>query len=297
MNILLIGNPAAGSGRAERRIKEFVRRLKDRGHRVDIYISTGPGDARRKAGEAGPGLDRLVVAGGDGTINEVINGLVDPSLVPILHFATGTANMLALDIGLPTHPTALANVLESGEVRKVDLGFAGTRRFMLIASVGFDARVTEERRRLGGRPLGYPAYFLPIIRSLRRRGPAGLTVTVDDGPPHAAEIAMALKVRHYGGIFVFDENSTLESGVFHVCLFARGSIPSLLRYAALGLARRTGGDAGITRLAGRRVKIEAPDPVPVEVDGDYFGPTPVELILEPRAAAIVFPRNPGNGRP
>ena len=114
MRILIIGNPISGTGGAEARIGRFSDKLRSRGHNVEVFLTEKAGDAIARAGNLDSNVDSLVIAGGDGTINETLNGLSDPSAVPILAMPTGSANMLARDLGLPDRLDALVTILEEG---------------------------------------------------------------------------------------------------------------------------------------------------------------------------------------
>ncbi|MBM3298816.1 MAG: NAD(+)/NADH kinase [Deltaproteobacteria bacterium] len=256
---------------------------------MEILVTTGAGDAVNMARSLDAAVDRLVVAGGDGTISEVLNGLVDPSRIPILHIPTGTANMLARDLGLPFRPDALADVAESGLLQRMDMGLIGSHRFLFLVTAGFDATVTRELRAGRGRRLGYRGYIAPILKALSRYEPVDLEVTVDGGEKVEGRQVMVLNVRHYGGLFVFSETSRPDSGHLDVCVFRGGSALSLVRYSLagfLGLASRL---PDMTLLSGTCVRIESRTPCPLEVDGDYFGHTPAEIELVKAVVPILVP--------
>ena len=144
MRVLVIGNPVSGGGRSGRLLERLVRSLEQKGHAVDVFLTEGAGEARRRAEQLEAGADRLVVVGGDGTLNEVLNGLPDPSRIPLTQLATGTANLLAHDLRLPFSVSGMTRLLENGSVRRLDMGLARDRRFLLVVSAGFDAMVTHE---------------------------------------------------------------------------------------------------------------------------------------------------------
>jgi diacylglycerol kinase (ATP) len=289
VRILVIGNPIAGAGKAESRIRELTGALKSREHQVEIFLTRGPGDGFQRARTIGPEVERLVVVGGDGTINEVLNGLRDPSRVPLLHMAAGTANMLARDLGLPTDPGRLAELLERGGIRRIDMGIIGGRRFLLLVSTGFDAMVTEEIRKHRGKTLGYLGYARPILRVISRYRPADLEILVDRNRKLTGTNVMVLNVRHYGGYFVFSETALLDSGHFDVCVFHGRGIVDLIRYGIAGFLKRVSKLPDVTRLSCTRVSISSRKPFPVEVDGDYFGTTPVDIEIKPSAVPVVVP--------
>ncbi|MEW6113603.1 MAG: diacylglycerol kinase family protein [Thermodesulfobacteriota bacterium] len=289
MRILVIGSPIAGTGQAERRVDGFVRALKRKGHDVEAFLTTAPGQARQKARDLTDGIDRLVVAGGDGTINEVLNGLPDPSKVPLLHLPAGTANQLARTLGLPSDPSKLVRILESGPIRRIDMGLAGEHRFLLVAGAGFDAWVTEEIKRHRQGSLGYSGYVSPILKTITAYRPTKMDVVLDGHERIPACNVVVLKVRRYGGLLVFADDARLDSGFFHVCIFPEGSIGWLCLYAVGGLVGKAGKIPGIIRKTAQRVQIQSDKPVPVEIDGDYFGMTPVDLHIRPSVVPVVTP--------
>lgn len=293
MEILVIGNPVAGRANASQRIARLVRLLERRGHKVDVFLTTGPGDARDRARRVGPNVERLVVAGGDGTINEVLNGMDDPLRVPIVHLPTGTANMLHRDLGLPASTVGLADVVENGTVCHVDMGLVGERRFLMLLSAGFDAAVTEQLRRRRPTQLGYTGYFMPIVRALLEYRPVKLRITVDKADTLTGYLAMVLNVRHYGGYFVFADRARLDSGSFEVAVLRNGSVPGLFGYAVCAFLRTMKQCRDVIYLSGRHVQIESEEPVSVQVDGDYFDTTPVTVSLVPASVAVVVPRSSG----
>jgi YegS/Rv2252/BmrU family lipid kinase len=291
MKILVIGNPVAGRGKALQRILRFVGLLEGKGHDVETFLTEKAGDAAERASRVSSDVERLVVAGGDGTINEVLNGLRDPSAVPLVLLASGTANMPARDLGLRAGPEATAELVSDGEVRMLDMGLVGDRRFLSVLSAGFDAAVTKVLHERRGKKLGYVGYSSPIIRAALRHRPVELEVIVDGGDPIKGKVVMLLKVRNYGGFFVFADDARPDSGCFHVRVFPEGSIASLLRYALAGLSRRTESLGDVVKLTGRTVRIESEHPVPVEIDGDYFGITPVTATIKPAAVPVIAPRD------
>lgn len=291
MRILVIANPRAGKGVTGRKADRLARSLRQRGHEVELFLSSRPGDPTKRAALVrADEYDRIVVAGGDGTVNAVINGLVEPSRTPLVHLATGTANILARDLGLPTRTEPLITVIEEGVVRRADMGLLGDRRFLLVASAGFDAMVTEQLNTSRGKTLGYRGYVLPILRAVGRYRPPDLEVEVDGKHRLRGAMAMVLNSRHYGGLFVFDEDARLDSGRFQVCVFPRGSIAAILRYAISGLLRLAPKLPEIARCSGSRVTIHCSGGCPVEVDGEYAGATPAEITLCPGTIPLLTPR-------
>lgn len=289
VEVLVVGNPVAGRGKAESRILRFVQILERKGHSIETVFTQKPGDAFRTAASSGRYVERIIVAGGDGTLNEVLNGLDDPSQVPILTLPSGTANMLAADLNLPRKLEVLADLVDAGNIRKIDMGLVGDRRFLLVVSAGFDAAVTKVLAERRGRRLGYVGYVMPILRAVRSHRPVKLTVLVDDHAPIFGTNVLVLKVRRYGGYFVFEEDARLDSGYFHVCVLPDGTVPAILRYGLAGFFGMTSRLKGITRITGRKITIEADEPVAVELDGDYLGTTPINVEIIPALVPVIVP--------
>jgi YegS/Rv2252/BmrU family lipid kinase len=289
MNLSLIGNPLAGRGKANREIERFVELLQRRGHWVNVGLSRTAGEARRWASQVKRGTDAIVVAGGDGTLNEVLNGILDPSQVPIALLPLGTANVLAHELALPKEPEQVAPIIEQGIVRKLDMGLLGGRRFLLMVSVGFGAMVTEKIRRTRKGSLGYRGYLLPILRVLADYRPPELRVEVDGQRGLRGGLVVVSNVRVYGGIFTVADRASCDSGHLDICIFPRGTIPALVRYAVSAFQGKVSTLTDVAYLTGRRIWIESDKPVAVEVDGDYFGTTPVVIDLKPACVPILVP--------
>ena len=289
MKILVIGNPIAGTGQADRRVNVFARALEQHGHNVQVFMSKRSGEALEKAGAIDGDIDSIVVAGGDGTVNEVINGLTDPSRIPILHLPTGTANQLARSLDLPFDPYELANILEHGSIRRIDMGLVENHRFLLLVSSGFDACVAEEVKKIRNDTLGYTGYVVPILRACAIHRPHQLNVIIDDEQRISGYNVMVLKVRQYGGVLVFAEEARLDSGYFEVCIFRQGSIPWMSLYAVAGLVGKAAELPGVIRVSGRKVRIESEEPMPVEIDGDHFGMTPIDIQIQPSVVPVFVP--------
>ena len=102
---------------------------------------------------------------------------------------------------------------------------------------------------------------------------------------------MALKVREYGGAFVFAEEARLDSGRFEVCVFEQGSLGWMSLYAVAGLVRKSAEAPGVILLSARTVRIESEEPVPVEIDGDYSGMTPVDISIQPAVVPVMVPNS------
>jgi len=291
--LLVIYNPTAGGSR-RRRFEAVLAGLADRGCPMDVRPTTGPGDAAIFAREAeATAHDLVVAAGGDGTINEVINGLVGlPGAAPPLAvLPLGTANVLAAELGFDLVPAHIARAIAEGPVRAVSLGRAeapdGTgRAFSLMAGAGFDARVVAGIDLRLKRLLGKGAYVLEGFRQMARRKPPLLTVTVDGRPYEAASVVVS-NARFYGGRFLLAPGASLNDPLLHVCLFRYGDPYHILRYAMAlqnGILRQ--GDT-FRIVTGRDIRIEGDPDAPLQADGDVIARLPVRISPLPHALRMV----------
>jgi diacylglycerol kinase (ATP) len=289
MKVLVIGNPIAGRGKRRLPIARLCAELRRRGHEVEEFHTAAGGDARRRAAQGLNGAERLVVVGGDGTVNEVLNGLADVAAVPLVLYSLGTANVLGRELGLPRTPAGVADLVDHGRVRKIDMGLAGDRRFLALVSAGFDSMVTEElaRRRKGG--LGFTGYIWPIVRLIPRYRPPELEVSVDGGPTARGAMVVVSHVRNYGGLFAITDRAACDSGHLDICVLQRGSVPALISYAMTALRSGLSRRRDVTYLTGTEVTINSAAPVPVEIDGDFAGTTPLKVRLMPAAVPVIVP--------
>ncbi len=242
---------------------------------------------------SGPDVDALVVAGGDGTINEAINGLLNceksvalPTLglIPI-----GTTNVLARDLGLPRNAKALARLLAHGPVCDIYLGRSNGRFFALMCGVGLDARVVDRISLRLKRRLGKLAYVLHGLRELALHAPRRYRVLVDDSQMFEASSVVVARSRFYAGEFQLAPEACLHKSELQVCLFQRDGRWSALLYIlgmATGLLTRT---PGYRTLPASKVLITGYDGDPVQLDGDSRGTLPLNIGLCERPISVIAP--------
>jgi len=283
----IVGNPIAGRGAARGVVALVAARLEKRGHAVSVAWTEGAGDARRLAREIGPEVDCLIAAGGDGTLREVYAGAGDAA--PLVPLALGTANMMARELGVPSDPDGLVALVESGTERRIDVGHVVETPFLAVLGVGFDGLVTRVIASQRRGALGYRGYVLPILRAALRYRRPHLQVALDDGPAEACGFAVVSKIRRYAGIMRISERARVDSGCFEVCLIEPAHAAHLMVVGPYALAGRLDRAPGVTLASARRVRVGCPDAAPVEVDGDYFGVTPVEATIEAGAARVLVP--------
>ncbi|UCG13489.1 MAG: diacylglycerol kinase family lipid kinase [Deltaproteobacteria bacterium] len=287
--VLLISNPIAGDRKTDLLSRWFVRTLEQSGHEVETFVTASADDIHHRVRRLEPEGERLVVAGGDGTINQVLNGLRDPALIPLFILPTGTANVLANELGLPRSLGAAVQIFEQAHIRHLDMGLVGKRRFLSMLSAGVDAMVTQELIGGKGRIRGYWRYVFPFLKVILRYKPPRLQVQVDSSDRLAGSHVLVSNVRRYGSGLKFAHRAYCDSGHFDVCIFPKRSFFSLCRYYLVALLGKPSWQTGVIYLTGRRIRIDSTDRVPVQIDGDYLGTTPVEVELRPSLVPIIVP--------
>jgi len=277
---MVIYNPMAGR-RRRRKLDAVVDALARHGAQVTLRATSCRGDAERLAGEASSrDFDRLVVAGGDGTINEAINGLRDRAL-PLAIVPLGTANVLAAELDLPLHPPAVAEAIVQGRPRAVTIGRVNGRAFTMMAGVGFDAYVVSHVSLRLKRAVGKLAYVIETLAQLLRYRALMYDIVVD-GRPYRASSVIVANGRFYGGRFVCAPKASLDSSEFQACLFGRAGRWHVIRYALALLIGRLSRLHDVTIVPARRVEIAAPAGDPVQGDGDIlaFLPARIEIAAD-----------------
>jgi len=284
--ILLIHNPV--SGRRNRVLLKAVEQALARLEcSVTVCQTAKSGDAESFARSAGAGdWDAVVAAGGDGTVNEVLNGLGSDG-PPLGIVPLGTANVLAAEIGLGGDPVRIAETLASGPVLSITPGQAAQRRFAMMASVGFDARVVAAVTPGLKRALGKGAYLLEALRQLAGRPLPLYDVTIDQTGYRAGTVIVA-NAKHYAGPFVCAPEADLREPGFQVCLVP-GRRRDILR-AALALARgRLHLLPGVRIVAGRRIVLSGPPGEPVQMDGEVAARLPLTAEAASESIALIVP--------
>lgn len=278
-SIAVILNPAAQSMRASRRLQS-VRTLIEGARLAETQ---GAGDARRLARElAESGWTTIVAAGGDGTVNEVVSGLMearvdrlpDLGLLPM-----GTMNVFALELGLPVLDIgACWRHVTAGSAREVDAWRAGPHVFVQMAGVGIDAQVIRQTSWQAKKQWG-PLSYLGTLSRLLDSPPSELRLRVDDGPWLTGTSVLMGNGRLYGGPFPVFPDAVNDDGFLDIAV-VHGHGPSTFSnlVADVLLQGIDENHGGVTRQRGRHVLVEAADPQPFEIDGELGGETPLVVL-------------------
>ena len=294
--IVLIANPVAGKGAAAR-VAKAVRIIEARGRTVRLLLTGRKGDAERFAREIRaaahfPGAETMVVAaGGDGTCNEVANGLA-LSAVPMAILPFGTTNVLAREMGIPFDPDKAVETALSGSAQSVSLGRITVesprpvvRYFLLMAGIGFDG---ETVFRVGGmmkRCAGKGAYIWSGLRTLLSWNPERMRAIVD-GETHAPCSVIVCNAARYAGDFRLLPAADLRRPSLQAVLMTGPNRRDMIGYARAAIAERICAQAGVCCREAKKIDIAGD--AHIQVDGDYLGRGPAWIEIVPDALKLVF---------
>lgn len=291
----VIVNPVAGGGRALRLLPRLVAALSDRPGLCSVHVTTAPGEATAVAAAfAAAGMRLVVAVGGDGTVNEVANGLVGPGRPPTTLgvVPAGRGGDFARSVGLARNPAVALARLRVGRARRVDVGRAefgdGSSRLLTnVGGVGFDAEVARRaaRSRLPGTTAPYLAGIAGALRHLRTRR---VEVATDGGSFSGEALAIVVANGHsFGGGIRIVPDADPNDGCLDVAIIGNVSRRELVRQVP-GVYR--GAHVRHPRFALLRatmVRIESDGPMPVQLDGEGVGAAPVTFVVVPAALRVL----------
>jgi diacylglycerol kinase (ATP) len=291
----VIFNPAARGEKA----RHFRRQLDVIGTQCALKATTAPGAARELAAEAvTDGFDLVVAAGGDGTVNEVLNGIGDApdgfararlGVLPL-----GTVNVFARELKIPLRIERAWEVLQRGRETKIDLprvefsadGVLQKRYFCQLAGAGLDARAIElvdwqQKKRIG--PL---AYVIAGLKALCEKKPQ-ITVRAN-GQSVTGELVLIGNGRFYGGSYAILPHADLRDGRLDICVLPRVNWPALLR-SAPNLLLRGKLPASVAQHLSAEIFELTDDSAAFELDGEWVGKLPVKFSIEREKLRVVVP--------
>ena len=289
-------NPTSGAGPKAAVLKELVRELKQHGLKPRLFskrerlASLLVDETRRE------NLRCIVAAGGDGTVVDVINRY--PGM-PMTVCPLGTENLFAKYLGIPRSGRAVAETIANGQPRQLDLcelqssDIDGNphpaQRFLIMASIGFDAAVVHRTHARRRGHIRRSSYVLPIFSTLWHYRYPKLQITLDDNEPVESRLAVVANLPRYALKLPIASSAKGDDGLIDVRLFERPSRRSMLRYFWKVWRNKHESLADVRSALAKTIRIDADEPVPIQVDGDPAGFTPATITVVPSALTVVAP--------
>jgi diacylglycerol kinase (ATP) len=267
MKLVAIVNPHAGRGRTRR----LFDRLQTRLDRVEVFQTAGPGHATELGREAAEAADVVCIVGGDGTVHEVVNGLM-PSPVPIVVVPAGSGNDFARLVGCPQSADELFRVIDEGFGARLDVIDCGIRFCVNSVGLGFEAQVTRESRAIR-RLKGLPLYLLAVARALASFSCPEMTIRLTDGETHSGPhllVSVGNGVSAGGGFFLTPD-ARPDDGLIDACVVEGMGRLRMLRLLPLSLKGTHVNSPEVTMRRTPSVAIECAGPLPLHIDGEYMG--------------------------
>ncbi|MGB3635158.1 MAG: diacylglycerol kinase family protein [Rubrobacteraceae bacterium] len=287
MRAAIIGNPNSGKAGDRNYLQHYAKILQAGGLDTEVLDTEYPDHATELAAEAG---DRLIIAaGGDGTINEVVNGLSKGATLGILPL--GTANVLAREIGLPLNPEKACQNILAGDTFQMDVGIATDhngeeRRFTFVAGIGFDANVIYSVTPRLKRYFKALAFVLSAFRVYTEEETPSIHLLHGD-TIYVSQFVIIANGRRYGGEFRVTGSQTLSSGELEAIMIER--VGALLRPDVLGrIISRRPLNSSMRSVNATEFRARAPGAeIPVQLDGELWGRLPMTFRTDPGALKVI----------
>ena len=293
--ILAIINPRAGLSRSDKTHRNIEAYLKQRGFEYTIKETQGESDAERWARTArAEGYDLIVVAGGDGTIREACEGLMrSRSHLPLAQVPTGTANVTARALGIPTSARKALELIDKGKARDFDVGYLPVhdRYFTFVAGAGYDAILIRDTTRDLKKKLGFFAYVASGVRHFFTVRPVRVTLEIDDEVRQIrAHTVMAINIGSIANIqWSIAPNIDPHDGQLNVVIMSSRNLLGSLIVLFKIITKRYHGFSALEHVQAKRIRVTADPPLPVQIDGEPMGTTPFLVEVIPNALQFVVP--------
>lgn len=291
--VMIFANPIAGRGRGESMARQIETRLTQDGYDVRLFFNKAadvPADQLQIPCRA------MVVIGGDGTIRSTLQQVIQAdALHPIIPVPLGTANMMAKYLEIHLTATDLASrvsaAVASPRVQLLDAGRANGILFIQVAGVGFDAHLVNHLYKRRNGPITPLSYTIPSLLALRDYKPEAIRVSCDGVQvfPEQPGFAFVGNLSQYGTGFPVLVDAKPNDGLLDLCVVPCRTRSDLIQmFLAASVGQHLGAE-GVVYLKGKQIEITAPDAVPLQLDGDPAGTTPVKIDLLPVKIPFIVP--------
>lgn len=291
--LLLIVNPRAGRSRSHGPLFDAAAILSAAGYLLTIRTTAAGGDATRIAEEEGGAYDAVVAVGGDGTLNEVLSGLLRlEHMPPVGYIPRGSTNDFATGLRLPKDPVEAAKLIASAAPRRLDAGCWNGRNFVYVASFGAFTRSSYTAPQSAKNALGHFAYILEGMKDISTLRPYRVKLTADgevlDGEYLFGAVCNSTSI---GGLMKLDpQRVVLDDGIFELLLIPNPKTPQQLQNLVLALLNQQYDREGLVFRHVSSVHLETEETLPWSLDGEYGPSAPVvDITNRPRALTMLLP--------
>ena len=290
----LISNPKTGRYASRRRpVQELASQLESLGVNVELRLTNAPGDAAEIAARAARnGTSDVIVAGGDGTINEAIQGLAGTK-ARLAIIPRGTANVLARELGLPLNDEQAVKIVAQGKSRQIYLGVAidettnERRHFVLMAGIGLDASVVRRVQPNLKKRIGKGAFWISGLSHLADWNPRPFILEIN-GQEYTSTFAAIGKAAKYGGDLAITPSARLDKPEFEICIIETRSRLRYLRLLSHAMRNGMPRNAPEVRFV-NAVIVKALGDAPVQIDGELIGHLPMRFEIAPHSLQVIVP--------
>ncbi len=277
----VIYNPTAGRESFKKHLPDVLNILENAGYETSCYATTGAGDASAEADRAVESrFDLVVAAGGDGTINEVVNGMAEKEYRPKLGvIPVGTTNDFARALQIPRDITAAAEIIARGDTIPVDIGRMDDKYFINIAGGGRLTELTYDVPSKLKTMLGQLAYYLKGIEMLPSLKATNVRIEYD-GKLFEGQVMLFLVAltNSVGGFEKLSPNSSINDGMFSLLILKDTNLADFIRIASLAIRGEHINDPDVLYTKANRIKVTSDEKVQLNLDGEYGGLLPAEFV-------------------
>ena len=294
--LLLIVNPKAASGSKIFHQKKIEKTLAEGGFEVTSCIPKDLAEQKQCLKNSADKYNVVVAVGGDGTINNVINGLESLSCA-VGFIPLGSENCIARYLGIPSDPMRVCRIIIAQKTKMVDLGLINNRYFLGFASLGFDAGIIHDFEKSpkiknlsrGQRILNVPLHILYGAKKFFETKPIKMTVISDDKEIPGGYWILFGNIPEYAAGWRLFPKAKIDDGLLDLVIGKNKDIFNTLKYV---ITSKTGKHLSLPNLSYdkvKNVKITSDEPVKIQADGEYIGITPAIIKTMPKALKVIIP--------
>ncbi|KAB2331679.1 MULTISPECIES: diacylglycerol kinase [Bacillaceae] len=288
----IIYNPTSGREIFKKHLAEVLQKLENAGYETSCHATTGEGDATKAARLAVERrFDLIVAAGGDGTINEVVNGIAEQEFIPRLGILpTGTTNDFARALHIPRDIEAAADIIAKGDSIPVDIGRINDKYFINIAGGGRITELTYEVPSKLKTMIGQLAYYLKGIEMIPSIRSTEVSIEYD-GKLFEGEAMLFLVglTNSVGGFEKLAPNASINDGLFSLLILKKTNLAEFIRIATLALRGEHVNDPHVIYTQANRIKVHSTEKVQLNLDGEFGGLLPAEFVNLYRHLEVLVP--------